>query len=150
MDKSKTTLFEIIGGILGLTFIEMLVFTILELSFDIVYVDGIGKLFIGGILGSLIAIGLVCDMYRVFDRAFDCDSKTAESMVRKGSLLRMTILFTIIVLLVCCFRKDISIWMLFLATLNLKFAAYLAPVIDKFVCKKCHKESVIKEIDSDL
>ena len=115
--------------------LEMILFIILELCFDTVYVDGIMKFILGGVIGAGIAIALAYDMYRVFDRAFDYDSKTAESMVRKGSLLRMALLFTIIVLLVCFFRHEISMWMLFLGILNLKFSAFLTPIIDRCVAR---------------
>ena len=133
MNEAKRTLYGLMGGIVLLTLVELVICIVLELCFDIVYVDGIMKTIIGGIAGSLIAIALACDMYRVFDKAFECDVNTAESIVRKGSLLRMTFLFTIIVLLVCFFRHDISMWMLFLSIMNLKFSAFLVPVVDRYV-----------------
>ena len=135
MNDSRKTLYALIGGIVALTSLESLIFIILELCIDIIYVDGIIKFILGGIVGSVIAILLVCDMYRVFDRAFDCDSDTAESMVRKGSLLRMTVLFTILVLLIVFLKQYISIWMTFLSILNLKLAAYLVPICMKMLDK---------------
>ena len=143
MKNSKKTLYMLIGGIILLTILESIVFVILELCVDIVYVDGIQQFLLGGLSGSIIAILLVCDMYRVFDRAFDCDSKTAESMVRRGSLLRMTLLFTIIVLLVVFMKQYISIWMTFLSVLNLKLWAYLTPLSVKMLEK-------IKILQSDM
>ena len=143
MKNSKKTLYMLIGGIILLTILESIVFVSLELCVDIVYVDGIQQFLLGGLSGSIIAILLVCDMYRVFDRAFDCDSKTAESMVRRGSLLRMTLLFTIIVLLVVFMKQYISIWMTFLSVLNLKLSAYLTPLSVKMLEK-------IKILQSDM
>lgn len=131
MDRSKKTLFELIGGIVTLTLIELAIVTIL-IVMNLIKIDNTISIWLAGILGMVIASAMAYHMNYVISRIIDCESNDAEETMRKGSLLRMCVLFTIIVLLVCFFRKYISVHMLFLSIMNLKFAAYLVPLIDKY------------------
>lgn len=130
MDRSKKTLFELIGGIVTLTLIELAIVTILILC-RIIETDNTMSIWLGGLFGMVIASAMSYHMSYVISRALDCGQSDAEALMRKGSLLRMSALFTIIVLSVCFFRKYINEYMLFLSIMNLKFAAYLVPLIDR-------------------
>ncbi|MBE5935830.1 MAG: hypothetical protein E7262_08580 [Lachnospiraceae bacterium] len=131
MNRSKKTLFELIGGIVTLTLLELAIVTIVNMSMDKVWISNTLGLWLGGFIGVLIAIGIVFHMYNTIDKALDYDKDNAEKYMRRSAILRMTVLFTIIVLLVCFFWKYINMYMLFLSIMNLKFAAYMVPLIDK-------------------
>ena len=141
MDRSKKTLFELIGGIVTLTLIELAIVTILIIM-NFIKTDNTISVWLAGLFGVLIASGMAYHMNYVISKALNYEKSDAEGIMRKGSLLRMSVLFTIIVLAVCFFRKYINMYMLFLSIMNLKFAAYLVPVIDKKLMTSAHMSNV--------
>ena len=130
MDRSKRTLFELIGGIVTLTLIELAIVTIL-IVMNFIKTTHTMSVWIAGLVGMVIASAMAYHMRYVISKALDYEKSDAEGIMRKGSLLRMSVLFTIIVLAVCFCRKYINMYMLFLSIMNLKFAAYIVPLIDK-------------------
>ena len=126
IDKSKITLYEICGGIIVLSIIEMIV--------GLFIVDKIGGFLLGTVIGTVIAILLVQHMYRTIDKALDYSEDDAMKITRNGAILRMIVLFTITVIVVCM-HKYVNAYMVFICIMNLKLAAYLQPFTHKIFKK---------------
>ena len=135
MDRSKKTLFELIGGIVTLTLIELAIVTILKNIIRNMFTNNTISVWISGILGMVIGIMIALHMFYTIDKALGC-AEEAEKVMRQGAMLRMLVLFTIIVMSVCFLRKYIDLYILFLNIMNLKIAAYLVPLIDKWITKR--------------
>lgn len=130
IDKSKITLYEICGGIIVLSIIEMIV--------GLFIVDKIGGFLLGTVIGTVIAILLVQHMYRTIDKALDYSEDDAMKITRNGAILRMIVLFTITVTVVCM-HKYVNAYMVFICIMNLKLAAYLQPFTNKIISRRYEK-----------
>lgn len=127
MGESKRTLYEFIGGITMLCFIGC--------CFGFFISEDPGAFILGEIYGSLCAVGLVMLLYRSLDKALDMDSEAATSYSRKQTFFRLILMVAVLALAIA-FHKYISVLAAFMGLMNLKFGAYLVPLIHKFINTK--------------
>lgn len=130
IDKPKKTLYEICGGIIALAIIEMII--------GLFIVDRISSFLLGAVIGTVVAILLVQHMYRTIDKALDYSEDDAMKVTRNGAILRMIVLFTITVIVVCI-HNYVNVYMAFISVMNLKFAAYLQPFTNKIISRRYEK-----------
>ena len=130
IDKPKIILYEICGGIIVLAVIEMII--------GLFVVDRISSFLLGAVIGTVVAILLVQHMYRTIDKALDYSEDDAMKVTRNGAILRMIVLFTITVIVVCM-HKYVNAYMAFICIMNLKFAAYLQPFTNKIISRRYEK-----------
>ena len=124
LDESKLTLYRIIVGIVICSFLELVI--------GLFIVNNNLKFIVGMILGTIVAILLVNNMYKSINKAIDAGEENADKVMRNGAILRIIAIFTIFFLAVYL-RKYINIYGMFISTLNLKFSAYIMPLTNKLI-----------------
>ena len=124
LDKSKLTLYEVMFNIMMLSVIELFI--------GLFFVDEYFRYVLGLLIGVILAIFLIKNMYSSVNKAVMEDVNTAESITRKGALFRMAVVFVIFVV-ATYLHKYINVYAMIISTFNLKFAAYLQPLTNKFI-----------------
>jgi len=131
MSKEKKTLVCIEVTIAWLVIIESIII------FNVT--DNITRYIIGAIIGTLMAIFFIRNLYVTLDHALDLDEESACKYYKKKSTIRaIVVAFIIGVSLI--FSKYISVWAVFFGLMNLKFAVYIQPLTDKYVYTKFYKK----------
>lgn len=127
LDESQKTLYGII--------MNSVMFSAIELIIGLFFVKKYSNFLLGIILGTIVAIMMVRNMYSVIGRALAENAQTAEETVRKGSILRMICLFVVFVIAIYA-HKYINILAMVISIFNLKFAAYIQPFTNKYLFEK--------------
>jgi glycerol uptake facilitator-like aquaporin len=96
------------------------------------FVNKIINYIIGAILGTVVAIIMVNNMYSVINKALIESEEVAEGIVRKGSIIRTVGVF-VFMILVLSFKEYVNPYMTILCMFNLKFAALIQPFTNKYL-----------------
>ena len=124
LDESKKTLYGVI--------LNIILFSVVELIIGLFLVNKYINFILGIVLGTIVAILMIRNMYSVIDRAVMEDEETAESIMRKASIIRMICLFVVFVIAVC-WNRYINVYAMAISTFNLKLAAYIMPFTNKYI-----------------
>lgn len=122
MDEGKKTFFELLTGI-G-------VFSVLFIIIGLFVKETQIQYYLGLIVGILLSLLLVCDMYSSLSKALWMEPGKASGYIRKKTILRL--IFIIIAFLVAVLVKQINMIGVLLGALTLKFSAYIQPLTHKF------------------
>lgn len=122
MDEGKQTFFELLIGIA--------LFSVLLVISGLFVKDNQVSYYIGLIVGILLSLLLVGDMYSSLSKALWMEPKKASGYIRKKTILRLTLI--IIAFLIAVLVDQIHILGVLLGALTLKFSAYIQPLTHKF------------------
>lgn len=90
--------------------------------------------YFGLLLGLIMSIALVYDMYSSLERGLTMDTEHASSYFKKKVMVRLGMV--VVVLFIAIYIKQIQIISVMLGMLTLKFSAYLQPLTHKLFMKK--------------
>lgn len=124
LDESKKTLYGVI--------LNIIMFSVIELIIGLFLVNKYINFILGIVLGTIVAILMIRNMYSVIDRAVMENEETAEGIMRKASVIRMLCLFIVFVIAVFL-NRYINVYAMAISTFNLKLAAYIVPFTNKYI-----------------
>lgn len=124
LDESKRTLYGII--------INIVMFSIIELLIGLFFVNKYNSFIIGIVLGGIVAIAVVRNMYSNLEKCIIENEDTAEGIVRRGAIFRMLGIFVVFVFAIFL-KRYINIYAMSITIFSLKFAAYLTPFTNKYL-----------------
>lgn len=94
---------------------------------------------LGILLGMSIAIAVLWHMYKGLDEALDLDEHMAVKYMRKKSIIRL-VMMGLAVGAACMLPDIFNPFAVVIGVLALKFAAYIQPLVHKYIFKKKENE----------
>lgn len=131
MKEARETFFDMLLG--------MAIYAVIVCIIGGIVVENKLGFILGCIYGTLIAGLLAYHMLRSLDMTLDLNPDDATKHARKMSLLRMAIM-TVMVAISFLFPKYLHVIGVLLGVLALKIAAYLQPIIHRYITNKIYNK----------
>ncbi|MBR1757182.1 MAG: ATP synthase subunit I [Lachnospiraceae bacterium] len=93
--------------------------------------------------GAISSVGLAFHMYKTLDVTISLPEKSAVSYARRQSLLRMLIMMAVLAVS-AKLNSYVNLFGTLIGLFFLKFAAYLQPIIDKWLFRKERESEEMK------
>lgn len=127
MREEKQTCLEMMVGIIGSTILIAIV--------GAIFAPNKGTFVLGVVLGGILAIGILMQLYRSIDKSLAMDERSAEKYAVRSSMIRL--LFMGIALVIGLLLPNIfNVVGILLGLLGLKICAYTQPLVHVVLAKK--------------